>query len=285
MIKINFYKAEATGNDFILLDNRAGNYNIPFEHFAKLVCNRHKGVGADGLLIIESSNIYDFKMRYLNSDGSEGAMCGNGGRAIAKYASLIFQKNELKFEALNYVYSAFVFNDKVKLFMKNPKDFKKIIFDYNNISIPIWYINTGAPHAVIFWDDLSNLEPDFEQFNLFDFGKYVRYHSIFGSEGTNVNLLKIENDFLRIRTYERGVENETLSCGTGVLAGSIISFLLKKLNQPIKVIPKSLDLINVGFNYENDMIQNVYIEGPANIVFKGEIFYDNIKEKIIFNRI
>lgn len=283
MINIYFYKIEATGNDFILIDNRTVDYNITFKDLAKVVCNRHKGVGADGLLIMENSEKYDFKMHYLNSDGSEGMMCGNGGRAIAKYASLVFRKNELKFEALNYVYSAFIENDTVKLYMKNPDRYKNILIDYNDLSIPVYFINTGAPHAVIFWEDLLKFGIDFYNFDLMNFGKFVRFHPFFGKDGTNVDLINIENNTIKIRTYEKGVENETLSCGTGVLAGSIISLLLKKINQPVKVIPKSMDIINVGIDLENNNINNVYIEGKVNIVFKGSLIYDNVNNKIFYD--
>lgn len=285
MINVKFYKAEATGNDFIIIDNRKGEHNFSFTDFAKIACNRYKGVGADGLLLLEQSDKYDFKMRYLNSDGSEGSMCGNGGRAISKYASTIFNKNELRFLALNYVYYAFVNDDIIKLFMKNPEDFKNFIIEYNNTQIPVWFINTGAPHTVVFWENVAKFGNNFDNFDLYSFGKFVRFHNAFGSEGTNVDLISIENNILKIRTYEKGVENETLSCGTGALAGAIIAFVTNKLDQPIIVIPKSKDFIKVGFSYESNKIKDVYIEGKANIVFKGELVYDPVEKKIFYKNI
>lgn len=282
MIKVHFYKAEATGNDFILIDNRTGEYKIQFNELAKIICDRHKGVGADGLLLAENSEKFDFKMRYFNSDGSEGSMCGNGGRAISKYIANVLNKKALKFEAINNVYFSEIYGDVVRLFMKNPTEYKNYVIEYKNFSFPVWYIHTGAPHAIIFWEHLPFSENNFDNFDILDLSRFIRYHSFFGSQGTNVDIIKIENDILYIRTYEKGVEAETLSCGTGALACSIISYLLKKLSPPVKVIPKSKDIIMVGFNYDNYQITNVFIEGKANILFKGELTYNTDQRKIYF---
>ncbi len=284
MIYVNFLKVEASGNDFVLIDNFKNQYKFQYKDFARAVCNRHRGIGADGILVLEPSDQADFKMRYLNSDGSEGGMCGNGGRAIARYASHILGKNILSFEALNHIYKAEVKGDNVLLLMKNPENIKQVTISYKEQEIPIWSIDTGAPHAVIFWKDISSFEKEFDDFNILELGRYIRYHELFAPKGTNVNFVqKTDTNKIKIRTYEKGVENETLSCGTGSIASAIISFLKLKLSPPIKIIPLSKDELLIDFAIDDNKVVNVTIEGKVNFVFKGGLIYNEFESKISLN--
>lgn len=282
MIDIIFLKVEASGNDFILIDNLYKKYNIDYCNFAVIACNRHKGIGADGLLILEPTEIADFKMRYLNSDGSEGGMCGNGGRAIAMYASHLLGKENLSFEALNHIYTTEVKQNRVSIRMKDPIGLKQNKIVYKDQELPIWFIDTGAPHTVIFWENISS-EKSFSEFDIIEFGRNIRFHELYKPDGTNVNLVYLlGNNGIKIRTYERGVENETLSCGTGSIASAIISTLKFNLSPPIKVIPLSNDELVVDFSYDKGKISNVTLEGSVNIVFRGELIYNENEKKIIF---
>ncbi|MDP2209388.1 MAG: diaminopimelate epimerase [Bacteroidota bacterium] len=281
-IVIEFTKIEGTGNDFVLIDNRDSRYNFSYSDFSKIVCDRHRGVGADGLLVIENSERSDFKMRYLNADGSEGGMCGNGGRCIAKYLLVASGKQTTQFEALDYIYSAEIVDNKIRLLMNNPTDFRmglKIQFENNNLKMD--YVNTGAPHSALFIEDMPQAFNNFEKIEVNKIGRYIRYHELFSPAGTNVNFInKIGRGEVQIRTYERGVENETLSCGTGSIASAILAAMRYNWDSPIKVLTRSKDTLVINFINTDNKITNVSIEGPANQVFTGTLNY-SIEEKNI----
>lgn len=281
-IKVEFTKIEGAGNDFVLIDNRDSRYNFSYSDFAKIICDRHRGVGGDGLLIIEKSDVSDFKMRYLNADGSEGGMCGNGGRCIAKYMLVEAGKQVIKFEALNYIYSAELVNDKIRLQMKNPADFKMgLSIRFDNYEFKMDYVNTGAPHAALFLEDMPHDLNNFEKIDVYKLGRSIRYHDLFSPEGTNVNFINtIGRGEVQIRTYERGVENETLSCGTGSIASAILAAIRYNLNPPIKVLARSNDTLIIDFKSNNNKITNVSIEGPVNQVFTGSLIYLTGETKI-----
>ena len=257
-MKLNCYKYQGTGNDFVLLDNRDNSILLSTEQI-KWLCDRRFGVGADGLMLLELAPNVDFKMVYYNSDGNESSMCGNGGRCITAFAKQIgVIKNEAKFLAIDGLHEAKISEDWVSLKMN---DVRKI-----EVGDDYFYLNTGSPHYVKFVSDVENLDVYAE-------GKKIRYNTQFEAEGTNVNFIEKKENELFVRTYERGVENETLSCGTGVTAAALVAAIggvsTTKNNCVIKTLGGNL---NVKFEkvLENTFY-NIWLEGPAAFVFKTEI--------------
>jgi diaminopimelate epimerase len=269
-MNINFSKLTAAGNDFVLIDNREsiiaqGDYQA----LAKKLCDRKYSVGADGLILLEKSVCKDFKMKYFNSDGSYASMCGNGGRSIAKFAyDLGIANLKMVFETDAGVINAEILpEDRVRLdFLCDPRDLKKNIeVEVNGKELDVDFINTGVPHAVVFVDDI-------EKIDVFGYGRAIRRHKAFAPAGTNVNFVKvIKDNTLLVRTYERGVEDETLACGTGITASGIISVLKGFTDSPVKVIARGGDKLSVSLKNSNDKISNVVLEGPAIITFKGTV--------------
>jgi diaminopimelate epimerase len=260
------------GNDFIVIDNRSATIKDSAA-LAKKICDRHWGVGADGLLLVEKSEKVPYRMMYYNADGSYGGMCGNGGRCIAMFAYLnnIANSNH-SFEALDYIYSVSIDSDDVSLHMKNPISLmfnRHISVGKKNISFHS--IDTGAPHIVVNIDEFSK-NTTIEHFDVQRWGKKLRWHKKFSPEGTNVNFIKIfECNVVQLRTFERGVEAETLACGTGSVASAIISYMKWKLNKPITVIPTSKVPLVINFDDVENSIQNITLTGPATITFSGSV--------------
>lgn len=252
----NFYKYQGTGNDFIIFDNRDGKCDDFSSEMIEKLCNRRFGIGADGLMFLNKSENYDFKMRYFNSDGNEGSMCGNGGRCIVAFAKKLGVISEkTQFEAIDGIHFAeFTDENIVKLKMNDVAEIQQ----QNNDFI----LNTGSPHFVRFVENV-------EQVDVFNEGRKIRYSEQF-PKGINVNFVQIisENE-IYVRTYERGVEEETLSCGTGVTAASIASFFKTK-NQKFNIKTKGGNL-RTQFEIENQNFHNVWLEGKAEFVFIGEI--------------
>lgn len=256
---INFYKYQGTGNDFVLIDNRS----LQFKNDTKIIkkmCDRRFGIGADGLILLENSSLdlCDFKMVYFNADGNESTMCGNGGRCIvafAKYLGVI--KSETTFEAVDGLHSAIINGNSVNL--------KMVDVPTVNLSKEASFMDTGSPHHVAFVDDVYD-------FDVFTQGRRIRnlpnYTSI---KGTNVNFIQIKDEDVHVRTYERGVEDETLSCGTGVTAAAIAAKMSNKIsNLPVKVVTKGGDL-EVDFEVEGpNAVKNIWLKGPATYVFEGK---------------
>ncbi len=266
MKQLKFVKTVASGNDFIVIENsKAKIPNSKLPSFAKEICNRNLGVGADGLLVIEPSKKADFKMRVLNPDGSEAEMCGNGARCVALYAKENkIAANKMRIDTIAGIIEAEVSKDKVRLKMSDPKDIR---LDFNipveGKNYKVSFVNTGVPHTVIFVEDL-------EKWDVKRLGRAIRYHKLFAPKGTNVNFVEIEKEnSIRVRTYERGVEDETLACGTGVTASAIISGASKKFKNPIICLTKSGDKLRVYFDRVGDNFKNVYLEGSAKVVFYG----------------
>lgn len=278
-MKIPFYKMNGAGNDFIVIDNRDGVLdNFDIKDFVRLVCRRRKSVGADGLMTLEKSTKADFRMRYFNSDGSEGEMCGNGARCIAKFAYLSgAAKEQMRFETVAGIHEALIVRDDVRVvfpdldlnsFKLNQKH------DFGFGETEYHFATVGVPHAVIYRKDVESMSDEF----LKDFGRKVRYSLNLFPKGTNVNFVKIsDTNRIVVRTYERGVEDETLACGTGSIASSVISYLLKGVDQPIKVKVKG-GILEVGFDLSGDSVKNVYLQGDARIVAQGYILQDALKE-------
>lgn len=258
--ELEFWKYSGSGNDFVIIDNRLKIIKNVKRAAIKL-CDRKNGIGADGLLLLENSKIADFKMRIINSDGSEAEMCGNGARCIAHFAYKNgIAKSNMNFETKAGIIDAYVKNFNVKVKLTKPHSFRQNIkISYNNQEFDIYFINTGVPHAVIFVNDINNI-------NVNEIGRYIRFHKEFEPAGTNVNFVKvIDKRNIVIRTYERGVEQETLACGTGATASAIISSFVSQMEEPINVLTKGGEKLKV-------YLSPVYLEGKIKPVFKGELF-------------
>ncbi|MCM8804524.1 MAG: diaminopimelate epimerase [Candidatus Omnitrophica bacterium] len=260
---MEFSKIVGSGNDFVIIDNREGKIKNKRDLAIKL-CNRKFGIGADGLLFLENSNKADFKMRIFNPDGSEAEMCGNGLRCMLRfiYENSLTNKRKLKIETMAGILDGEIKGKNIKIKMKLIGKLEL------NIKIPIDneiiignYVNTGVPHTIIFVEDI-------EKVNISELGPKIRYNKIFGEKGTNVDWVEIvKNGLIKIRTYERGVEEETLSCGTGSVASAIITFLIKGMNSPINVITRSNEILKVYFDKN---LKNIYLEGKTFYAFVGK---------------
>jgi len=253
---INFYKYHGAGNDFILMDNRNKDIELSDKEIQYL-CHRNFGIGSDGLIFLENSKIADFKMRFYNPDGSEGMMCGNGGRCIVRFANdLEIINDRTSFEAPDGLHQAEIVNENIQLSMSEVSEINK---KGENL-----FLNTGAPHCIVFVNDVSNAAVVAE-------GAKIRYSNDYAPLGTNVNFVEILNEGIKIRTYERGVENETLACGTGIVASALASH--KKVFQnknSIRVEAKGGDL-EVRFDFQEGVYKNILLIGPAKFVFKGKV--------------
>jgi diaminopimelate epimerase len=275
-MKIHFTKMSGAGNDFVVVDNR-GDIITDRVKFAIASCNRHLGIGADGLLLLEKSIKADFLMRYYNADGSDGGMCGNGGRCIAKFAydSGFVQKDRFTFDALDYIYEARCISAELyELKMKNPADGKlnqKINVDGQLLKAN--FIDTGSPNSVIILDE--NLElSSLDKVDVFGLGREVRYHEAYQPKGVNVSFVSIEGaNSIKVRTYERGVEDETLACGTGSIASAVISSLKHNWQGPVNVNVRSGEKLEISFERSADTFNNVRLKGSAKVTFTGEFDY------------
>ncbi len=261
------------GNDFVVIDNRKGIVKRRSAAARKL-CDRRWGIGADGLLLLEKSKKASYRMMYFNADGSYGGMCGNGGRCIAKFAvDLGLVKADHSFEALNYLYRARVENEKVALWMKDPKDLQlNIVLRLSNRMVNTYYVDTGSPHVIIPLEELKGRGLKLQDVDIESLGREVRYHKRFLPRGTNVNLVEpMSENTIRIRTYERGVEAETLACGTGSIAAALIAHQLYGMKSPVNVEPKSGVRLAVAFEWSDDKYKSIRLTGPAVTTFIGEV--------------
>lgn len=256
---ITFYKYQGTGNDFIMIDNRDKKF-VPDIPTIKKLCDRRFGIGADGLILLENVKDYDFSMVYFNSDGNESTMCGNGGRCIVAFAAFLgVIKNNAKFIAIDGEHEAEIFeNGIVSLKMKDVSAIEKSANDF--------ILDTGSPHFVRFVDKVSDID-------VFTEGRKVRRSERFAAKGINVNFVELKDGILNVRTYERGVEDETLSCGTGVTASALAvasAGLVNGKEECLIAVPGGslkVKFKSLGANSFKD----VWLEGPTQSVFKGEI--------------
>ena len=265
MKKIKFTKAVATGNDFVIMDNRRQAISGNLSKLAKMVCQRKYSIGADGLLVAEKSIAADFKMRIFNPDGSEAEMCGNGSRCISLYAyTEKIAGSEMTIETLAGVLSARVKDNIVKVKLTDPKDIKwNLCLMINKCPYEVSFVDTGVPHVIHFVDDL-------EKVDVKNIGSHIRHHGEFSPEGTNADFVKIvDKHNIKVRTYERGVEDETLACGTGAVASAIISADAEKLISPITVETASGEKLKVYFELTEGHFKNVYLEGKAALTYEG----------------
>ncbi|MFN3966247.1 MAG: diaminopimelate epimerase [Endomicrobiia bacterium] len=267
--EINFWKMQAAGNDFIIIDNRKRVLKSNYSLIAKKLCQRKFSIGADGLLILDNSETADFKMLIFNSDGSQAEMCGNGARCIAYYAFVNkIAKQKMKFETLAGEIKASISGENVKIQLTQPKDIK---LDFNlKIDKKIFkvsYINTGVPHTIIFVNKVDKIDVN-------HIGRKIRYHKFFLPKGTNVDFVQvIDKNTIFLRTYERGVEAETLACGTGCVASAIVSGLKNFVKSPVRCKTKSGEILKVYFKLADKSevrVNNLFLEGKVYVSFLGK---------------
>jgi diaminopimelate epimerase len=252
-----FNKYQGAGNDFIIIDNRNNIFNPDDSKLINRLCDRRFGIGADGLILICASSQYDFEMKYFNSDGKIGSMCGNGGRCSADFAiksGIAGQK--LSFAAADGLHEAFAEDGIIRLSMNDPKEPILVNGSY--------FINTGSPHYVLFRKNIDAINVDSE-------GKKFRWAEEFAPGGTNVNFVELGKNGIYVRTFERGVEEETLACGTGVTASAIATVLSGHLDTKIVRVKTKGGNLSVSFNISDKTISDIWLSGPATFVFKGEI--------------
>ena len=267
-MRLDFVKMNGAGNDFVLVDNRAGNIRLSRDQIVRL-CDRHRGVGADGVLILVPcrSGKADWAWDFYNSDGSSGEMCGNGARCFARFVQKTAgMKGDFTFETIAGVITAGFSGELVTVNLTKPANLRL------NESVPlstgtatIHSLNTGVPHAVLY-------VPDADKAMIQTLGPEIRRHAHFSPRGTNVNFVQVLGaNHIRVRTFERGVEGETLACGTGVCASAMVSARVHKFTSPVKVQVQGGDTLQVSFTDGSDGFDNVRLTGPAQFVFEGHI--------------
>ncbi len=266
---LQFNKMNGAGNDFVVIDNRDLGINLSKSEIEAL-CDRHRGIGADGLLAVEPAEQgADYKFRYYNADGGEAEMCGNGARCFGRYVANLTEEKPttVSFETIAGTLTAEMIGDDVRIAMSDPFDLEmNADCNIESLGAAVHVVNTGVPHAVAFVDNLPELD-------VIKNGAAIRYHQRFSPKGTNANFATvIDNDHIAIRTYERGVEGETLACGTGMCAAAIIHHLLTDAPSPVKVDVAGGDTLEIGFEKGADnQFTNVTLCGPADFVFQGSI--------------
>jgi len=273
---IDFTKMSGTGNDFILIDHRApflSREEMP--GFAKAVCERRVSVGADGLILIEKSERADFRWQFLNGDGSWAEMCGNGARCAARFAfALGIAPARMRFETVAGIIEAEVTGQSVKLKMTAPKGLRlHETLSVNGQEQVVHSLNTGVPHAVLFMEDI-------QQAPVLDWGRLIRFHEHFQPAGTNVNFVQKQGgNGLIVRTYERGVEGETLACGTGAVSSAIIAGLLGQVQPPVTVTTSGGEELIIHYALAGQEITEVFLEGPANFIYEGRLHAEAVRRK------
>jgi len=268
MASIPFFKMSGAGNDFVVLDNRQAQVSGDLNRFAESVADRKRGIGGDGVLLVEPSSRKDFRMRYFNADGSEADMCGNGGRCIARFANLVGAAGtKMQFENLAGDFQATVLPDgQVDLQMTLPHSMKlDMELPVNDKVLKGHFLNTGVPHVVVPVDDI-------EATDVFNLGKALRFHEAFAPKGTNANFVQVTGpNSISVRTYERGVEDETLACGTGSVAAAILMARLGKVASPVAVKTRGGDILTISFDLKGDSAENVFLKGQAEVTFEGQL--------------
>ena len=258
-MELTFYKYQGTGNDFVMIDNRSQFFPKENTQLIEKLCDRRFGVGADGLILLENHADFNFKMVYYNSDGNESSMCGNGGRCLVAFAKQMgVVKNKAEFEAFDGYHFATIDDEGIVALQMKDVDAIKNESNYT-------FLNTGSPHHVQLVNDLKNLDVKVE-------GAKIRYSDLYGNAGSNINFVnQLANDIFAVRTYERGVEDETLSCGTGVTAVAIAMHQLGKTKNNIIDLNVEGGKLKVQFDENNGNYTNVFLIGPATFVFEGKI--------------
>ena len=257
-MKYTFYKYQGTGNDFILFDNRQQELDFLTKNQIKSLCDRRFGIGADGLMLLENHPGFDFKMVYYNADGGESSMCGNGGRCLVDFAKFLqIIDSETNFLAVDGAHYAKISENLVSLKMIDVTEINTLT---NALSL-----NSGSPHYIQFVNEINH-------FPVFAEGKKIRNSAAFMEEGINVNFVEKLSAGLFVRTYERGVEDETLSCGTGVTAAAIAYAYANHLTNEQSISVETLGgKLAVSFNYMENKFTDVYLKGPAVLVYSGSV--------------
>ncbi len=271
---IEFYKMSGSGNDFIIIDNRDLSLNVgDLSEFARKVCRQKLSVGADGLFLIEPSTVADFKWQFFNSDGSMAEMCGNGSRCVARYACLNgIAGKTMSFETIAGIISAEVNEDIVKVKLTDPSS----VISGERIGVDgrifvLDSVNTGVPHAVAFVDNLQS-------FAVSEWGRKIRFHKHFAPKGTNADFATvIDRHKIQLRTYERGVEDETLACGTGMVAAALAAAQRGLVESPVDVLVQSGETLCIYFTRHDDLWKEIYLEGKVKMVYQGLLFEEAYK--------
>ena len=252
---IEFYKYQGTGNDFIMIDDRKNAFNINDYNLIAALCERRMGIGADGLILLRNHTKYDFEMIYFNSDGHQSSMCGNGGRCIIAFAQLLeIIKNETTFLAIDGEHKGQLLGDAIALQMQ---DVSEIVGEGDGL-----VLDTGSPHYIKMVDDLKNMNIEKE-------GRKIRNSKPFKKDGINVNFVQDSTD-LQVRTYERGVEAETLSCGTGVVATAIAMHYANCIEEDLINIKSEGGDLSVSFEEFNGTYRDIWLSGEVSMVYAGE---------------
>ncbi len=273
MQKLSFYKMSGSGNDFIMIDNRGARLDVEPATLAQRLCRRAISVGADGLILVEPSSKADFRMRIFNADGSEAEMCGNGGRCVARFAEILgIAGPRMAFETLAGVIRAEVSGAQVKLQLSQPRDLSlRQSIDVDGVVQQVHSINTGVPHAILFCSDL-------EEVAVRELGRQIRFHPAFGPAGTNADFVTVRDPHsLAIRTYERGVEDETLACGTGVVASALVAAALGLVSSPVQVRVRGGETLTVYFDGRGPEFREVFFEGQVRLIYQGELMEDAVR--------
>ncbi len=265
-MSFDFIKAEAAGNDFIIIDAENLPSGMDLNKLVVEICKREKAIGADGVMLYDKSETCDFKMRIFNPDGGEVEMCGNGARCMGLYAyTYKFNKHKMRMETLAGVIAIEINNGVPRLKLIDPKDTRlNFIIEVDDKDLEVSFTNTGVPHVVRVVDkvDVAPME---------ELGSKIRYNKEFSPAGANVNFIEVVDEHnLKIRTYERGVEGETLACGTGCAASAVVAAMLDKAVSPVNLITASGKILKVYFDLENSECKNLYLEGACNLVYKGK---------------
>ncbi len=280
--RIRFTKMTGSGNDFIIIDNR--NLRLDKEQgrrLAQFACRRKISAGADGLILLENDPEVDFRWLFFNADGSEAEMCGNGARCAARFAFLngFIHKEHLSFRTLAGIIQAQILGERVKVRMTEPHSLRSdISIDIDNRPVNVHFINTGVPHTVYFAESESELR----DFDVFETGHAIRFHPYFQPAGTNANFAFVHGPHnISVRTYERGVEAETLACGTGSIATALVSAAMNLALSPVDMLTLSGETLVIHFDkfLQEDRISfsNVYLEGDAKIVYEAELWDETLR--------
>jgi diaminopimelate epimerase len=267
-----FYKMSGHGNDFIVINGNGAKKGKNWREYAPRWCSRRTSVGADGLLIVEPSERADFRLRIFNSDGSEAEMCGNGARCAARFAEVGgIAGSRMTFETTAGIIGASTEGDMVSINLTAPKVVNNdILINISGTELHVCTIDPGVPHSIVFRDNVMEMPAD----EVIAMGRFIRNHPAFGPEGTNVDFVEVMGpSLIRVRTYERGVESETLACGTGAVASAILCHLYRDAGDPPIAVQMPGGVLTVEFKKEGEAFKDVWLKGKVHWIYKGEIIH------------
>ena len=268
-MNIHFWKMHGAGNDFILVDDRGETFPASDSAWLERISARRNGVGCEGIILIQPSLASDFRMRFFNPDGKEAEMCGNGARCVARLAHDIgAAPKRMSMDTVAGKLEAEIIEDVVRLHMTQPTDWRlDAELDLDGQRVAYGFVNSGVPHVVV---SVANLD----EYDVPGIGRRIRYHADFAPAGTNANFIMATGaSELRVRTYERGVEGETLACGTGVVASALIAGAMELVGPPVSVTAMSGDVLQVGYVGSGQDVHDVTLLGPAEYVYEGDVVY------------